>query len=122
MLSQRWNEEGLGIGHAIPWSFLRRGSDPQLSGAVEQNVQHLLRCGAQEAVKPVLLADEMVVIGDVLSKNSVFEDQNAVDEQWFPIVAAYCADAGITIEQMRPADSSPAGPAAERTVPRNQET
>lgn len=57
---------------------------------------------------PVILADEMSLIGEVLSKASVFEDRDAVDEQWFPIVAAYCADAGIDIERIPPGGASQA--------------
>lgn len=51
---------------------------------------------------PVILTDEMRIIGDVLSKNSAFEDKDALDEQWFPILTAYCADIGIELERIRP--------------------
>jgi len=51
---------------------------------------------------PVSLADEMTIIGDVLSKNSVFEDKGALDGQWFPILTAYCADIGIELGRVRP--------------------
>jgi hypothetical protein len=51
---------------------------------------------------PVILADEMMIIGDVLSKNSAFEDKDALDEQWFPILASYCAEIGIELERIRP--------------------
>ena len=54
----------------------------------------------KKPLNPVVLADEVAIIGEVLSKNSVFEDPGAVDEQWFPILAAYCFDAGITIERI----------------------
>jgi hypothetical protein len=50
----------------------------------------------------------MSIIGKVLSKDSVFEDQDAVDEQWFPILSTYCADAGITLERITPKDMPPA--------------
>jgi hypothetical protein len=60
---------------------------------------------------PVVLADEMSLIGEVLSKATVFEDQHAVDEQWFPIVADYCADAGIDIERTPPRGTPPASSA-----------
>jgi hypothetical protein len=53
----------------------------------------------------------MSVIGEVLSKNTVFEDRDAVDEQWFPILATYCADAGITLERIRQEIPTPANPA-----------
>jgi hypothetical protein len=55
---------------------------------------------------PVVLADEMTIIGDVLSQNAVFEDRDALDEQWFPILSAYCADVGIELERIPPASSS----------------
>jgi HNH endonuclease len=51
---------------------------------------------------PMILADEMMIIGDVLSKNSAFEDKDALDEQWFPILANYCAEIGIELERIRP--------------------
>lgn len=62
----------------------------------------------KKPLNPVVLANEMVIIGDVLSKNSTFEDRDAVDEQWFPILAAYCADVGIELERIPPASSPPA--------------
>lgn len=58
---------------------------------------------------PIVLADEMTIIGDVLSKNSIFEDRDALDEQWFPILAAYCADIGVELERIPPADSASGG-------------
>jgi hypothetical protein len=51
---------------------------------------------------PVILADEVTTIGDVLSKNSAFEDKDALDKQWFPILAAYCADIGVDVERICP--------------------
>lgn len=58
---------------------------------------------------PIVLADEMTVIGDVLSENSIFEDRDALNEQWFPILAAYCADVGVELERIPPADSTAGG-------------
>jgi hypothetical protein len=57
---------------------------------------------AKKPLNPVVLADEMTIIGEVLSKNSVFEDRDAIDEQWFPIVEAFCADAGAKLERIAP--------------------
>lgn len=62
----------------------------------------------RKPLNPVVLADEMAIIGEVLSRNSVFEDRDAVDEQWFPILAAYCTGAGIELERITPESSSPA--------------
>jgi len=61
---------------------------------------------------PVVLADEMSLIGEALSRATVFEDRDALDEQWFPILAAYCADAGIDIERTPPKSTPPAASAA----------
>ncbi|MBZ5701101.1 MAG: HNH endonuclease [Acidobacteriia bacterium] len=66
---------------------------------------------AKKPLSPVVLADEMTIIGEVLSKNSIFEDRDAIDEQWFPILAAYCADAGIELERIPPESSPPAASA-----------
>lgn len=51
----------------------------------------------KKRINPVVLADEMAVIGHILSPASQFEDELAVDAQWFPIIAQYCAERGIEI-------------------------
>ena len=51
----------------------------------------------KKRINPVVLADEMTVIGHVLSPASKFEDELAVDAQWFPIIAQYCAERDIEI-------------------------
>jgi hypothetical protein len=56
---------------------------------------------AKERITPVVLADEKTLIGKVLSKETVFENPDAIDQQWFPIIAAFCAEAGIPIERVR---------------------
>lgn len=56
----------------------------------------------KKPLNPIVLADEMSIIGEVLSKDSVFEDRDAVDEQWFPILAAYCEHAGISLKRIPP--------------------
>jgi len=53
--------------------------------------------GSKKRISPVVLADEMTVIGHVLSPASKFEDELAVDAQWFPIIAQYCAEREIEI-------------------------
>jgi hypothetical protein len=87
----------------------------EVTGNYEERSSRLFSIFYDAALKkplnPVLLADEMTIIGDVLSKNSIFEDRDAVDEQWFPILAAYCADVGIELERIRPENPSPAASA-----------
>src|SRR3989442_1026694 len=73
----------------------------EVTGNYEERSSRLFSIFYDAAVKkplnPVVLADEKSLIGEVLSKETVFEDRDALDEQWFPILAAYCADAGITL-------------------------
>ncbi len=87
----------------------------ELTGNYEERSSRLFSIFYDAAVKkplnPVVLADEMSLIGEVLSKDTVFEDRDAVDEQWFPILAAYCADAGITLERIPPMSTPPAASA-----------
>jgi len=67
----------------------------------------------KKRINPVVLADEMTVIGHVLSPATKFEDQQAVDAQWFPIIAQYCAEREIEIGRIgeRPgAGNAPAQP------------
>jgi len=52
----------------------------------------------KERFTPVVLADEMTLIGHVLSPATKFEDPTAVHEQWSPILEAYCAEKGLVIE------------------------
>jgi hypothetical protein len=66
---------------------------------------------SKKRINPIVLADENSLIGNVLSQDTIFEDRDAVDQQWFPILAAYCAEKGISIERIPPDGSSPAASA-----------
>ncbi len=54
----------------------------------------------RKRVTPILLADEMTLIGHVLSPASKFEDRDAVDAQWYPIISAFCAEKGISTDRI----------------------
>ena len=49
---------------------------------------------------PILLADEMALIGHVLSPVTAFEDPLAVDTQWHKVVAAFCSGNGTVVERL----------------------
>jgi hypothetical protein len=51
-------------------------------------------------VSPIVLADEMTLIGHVLSPATKFEDRDAVDQQWYPVVSAFCAEKGIIVNRI----------------------
>jgi hypothetical protein len=53
----------------------------------------------QKRFYPVVLADEQSLVVKVLSKSTMFEDRAAIDAQWYPIMAAYCAEAGIPVSR-----------------------
>jgi hypothetical protein len=53
---------------------------------------------AKRCYTPVLLADEMTLVGHVLSPATKFEDPSAVHEQWSPLLIQYCASKGIAVE------------------------
>jgi hypothetical protein len=48
----------------------------------------------------IILADEMTLIGHTLSPATKFEGREAVDAQWYPIVAGFCADKGTVVERI----------------------
>jgi hypothetical protein len=54
----------------------------------------------KERMNPVVLADEMTLIGHVLSPATEFEDREAVYDQWHPIVSAFCAQKGLIAERL----------------------
>lgn len=54
----------------------------------------------KKRINPVILADEKTLIGHVLSPATTFEDREAVDEQWYPILSRYCAEKGIEVERI----------------------
>ncbi len=56
---------------------------------------------SRSPVNPILLANEMDLIGHVLSPATKFEDRDAVDAQWYPVIAGFCSDKGTTIERIR---------------------
>jgi len=41
----------------------------------------------------------MTLIGHVLSPATKFEDRDAVDQQWYPVVSAFCAEKGIIVNR-----------------------
>lgn len=49
---------------------------------------------------PILLADEMALIGHVLSPATTFESPLAVDAQWYRVVAAFCSCNGTVVERL----------------------
>jgi hypothetical protein len=51
-------------------------------------------------IKPVVLANEMTLIGHVLSPASKFEDRNAMEQQWFPVISGFCAEKGMIAERI----------------------
>jgi hypothetical protein len=59
----------------------------------------------QKRFYPVVLADEQSLVDKVLSKTTKFENREAIDDQWYPVMAAYCAQAGIPITQTRPGET-----------------
>jgi hypothetical protein len=46
---------------------------------------------------PVVLFSEQELLGRVLSPATKFEEPEAVDEQWWPVVEEYCKGKGIEI-------------------------
>lgn len=60
-------------------------------------------------IRPVVLADEMTLIGHVLSPATKFEDRYAIDDQWFPLMSEFCRQKGIVAERIGRADTGTAG-------------
>ncbi len=58
---------------------------------------------------PIVLCDEMTIIGHVLSSHEVtkFEDRSATEAQWFPIIAAFSAERGFETSRTRPENAPP---------------
>ena len=57
---------------------------------------------SRQRINPVVLANEMTLIGHVLSPDtSKFEDRDAVGAQWFPVLAAFCEEKGYTAEKIQ---------------------
>jgi len=52
---------------------------------------------SKKRINPIVLADERTLIGHVLSPATKFENPNAVDEQWFPLISAFCSPKGIEV-------------------------
>lgn len=52
-------------------------------------------------VQRVVLADEMTLIGHVLSPATSFEDRHTVDAQWFPIIRDFCSEEGTVVERIQ---------------------
>src|SRR5262249_46962874 len=59
--------------------------------------------------RPVILLDEFNLIGEVLSPDTKFETQDAVDEQWYKIIEADCNDRGLDVSRIKPEGHTVAG-------------
>jgi hypothetical protein len=59
-------------------------------------------------INPIVLADEMTLIGHVLSPATKFEDHNAIDDQWFPIMSEFCRQKGFAVQRLGRADAGTA--------------
>jgi hypothetical protein len=57
---------------------------------------------AKKLLHPVVSGDELAMVAQVVSPDTVFEDKDAVEDQWFPIIASYCRQKGIDIEKVDP--------------------
>ena len=62
----------------------------------------------QQIFNPVVLHDEQELIRRVLSPSTVFNDQNAMDNQWFSIVDEYCRSKGYELFRVRPGENKTA--------------
>jgi hypothetical protein len=77
------------------------------AGRISRQFSIFYDAAAKTPLNPIVLADEMALIRKVLSAESKFEDRDAVNKQWFPIIAAYCADAGVQVERITTPDFDP---------------
>lgn len=59
----------------------------------------------QKRFYPVVLADEQSLVDKVLSRATKFENRQSIDDQWYPVMAAYCEQAGIPISRERSGES-----------------
>src|ERR1017187_8002297 len=62
---------------------------------------------SQETFNPIVLFSEQEIIGGVLSHETAFEQVDAIDAQWYPIVERYCKENGIDISRIPPAPAVP---------------
>ena len=62
---------------------------------------------SQETFNPIVLFSEQEIIGRVLSHDTAFEQVDAIDDQWYPIVERYCKENGIDISRIPPAPAVP---------------
>jgi hypothetical protein len=59
---------------------------------------------------PVVLFSEQELLGRVLSPTTNFEEPEAIDEQWWPVVAEYCKAKGIEITRTQVGEAEPQPP------------
>jgi hypothetical protein len=52
---------------------------------------------SKKRLNRIVLADEKTLVGHVISPATKFENRDAVDAQWFPIISAFCAAKGIEV-------------------------
>lgn len=55
----------------------------------------------KKRVNPIVLYDEMTLLGHVISPSSKLEDGEAVYDQWYPVLAAFCEQKGLRVETIK---------------------
>jgi hypothetical protein len=75
---------------------------PDYQGRESRQFSIFFDAAAKKPLNPVVLADEIALIGHVLSPATKFEDRDAVDQQWFPILQAYCKERGFEVVRITP--------------------
>jgi hypothetical protein len=78
------------------------------SESKSRNFSIFYDAASKKRINPIVLADEQTVIGHILSRATKFEDRDATDKQWYPLVSAFCDEKGYEVERIgehRPTNS-----------------
>jgi hypothetical protein len=70
------------------------------SESTDRNFNITYDAAAKQRINPIVLADEMTLIGHVLSPATKFEDREAIYDQWHPIISEFCAQKGMIVERL----------------------
>jgi hypothetical protein len=79
----------------------------QFNEVSSRNFSLFFDAASRKTFNPVVLYSEQEVIGRVLSPDTVFEQPEAIDAQWYPIVEQFCKENGIELSRIAAAPATP---------------
>ena len=87
----------MGLRDLVRWPLLHHRTDTRFDERDSRSFSLFYDVEIRSLFNPIVLFSEQEVIGRILSPATSFEEPDATDAQWWPLVEGYCKSKGIEI-------------------------